>query len=65
MDFMEAILAFWPVLVLQLALMVAGLIDLYRHKAVKNLSIGIWTVIIVVVGLVGPILYFILGRGEE
>jgi len=65
MDFMEAILAFWPVIVLQLALMVAGLIDLYRRKTVKTLSLGIWTVIIVLVSIIGPVLYFILGRGEE
>lgn len=61
----EIILAFWPLLVLQFGLVIWGLVDLFRRKEVKSLSKPLWAVIIVLVSLIGPILYFIMGRGEE
>ena len=68
MDLNEArdiILAFWPLLVLQLGLAIWALVDLIRRKEVKSLSKPIWAVIIILVNLIGPIVYFIIGRGEE
>ena len=68
MDFNEAIeviLAFWPLLVLQIGLVIWALADVLRRKTVKSLSKGLWIVIILFVSLFGPILYFIIGRGEE
>ena len=68
MDFNEAIeviLAFWPLLVLQIGLAIWALADVLRRKTVKSLSKGLWIVIILFVSLFGPILYFIIGRGEE
>jgi len=52
-----------PVIVLQLGLMVAAVVDLLREeRAVRGGSKGMWAVIIVFVNLVGPILYFLVGR---
>ncbi|MEW5935592.1 MAG: PLD nuclease N-terminal domain-containing protein [Bacillota bacterium] len=61
----EVLARFWPLLVLQLALLVAGLVDISRRKATKYLPRLAWVVIIVLVGTLGPIAYFLLGRGEE
>ncbi len=68
MDFTEVkelLSAFWPLLVLQIGLAIWALADVLRRKTVKSLSKGLWIVIIIVVSLFGPILYFIIGRGEE
>lgn len=65
MTFIEILAKFWPLLALQLVLMAAGLIDLSRRKTVKHLPRVAWIVIIVIVGCLGPLLYFAAGRGEE
>jgi hypothetical protein len=52
------------VLVLEIALDVIALVDLYRRPA-ERVALGnkwIWVAIIVLVNLVGPILYFAVGR---
>ncbi|HYO42614.1 MAG TPA: ATP-binding cassette domain-containing protein [Candidatus Limnocylindrales bacterium] len=52
-----------PLLVLQLGLMVAAVVDLLRdERAVRGGSKPMWAVIIVFVNLIGPILYFLVGR---
>ena len=52
-----------PVIVLQVGLMVAAVVDLLRdERAVRGGSKGMWAVIIVFVNLLGPILYFLVGR---
>jgi len=61
----EVLARFWPLLVLQLALLVAGLVDISRRKATKHLPRVAWVAVIVLMGTLGPIAYFLLGRGEE
>ena len=55
----------WPIIALQLAVQVYTLYDLLKKKKVKNLSVGVWAVIIVVGEIVGAAVYFLLGRTEE
>lgn len=52
-----------PIIVLQLILMIIALIDLFRHKQTNGPYI-MWIFIIVFVNLIGPILYFVLGRRQ-
>jgi hypothetical protein len=54
-----------PVVILELGLLISALIHLLRHKHTRNLSVGIWAVIIVVVNIIGPVLYFLIGREED
>jgi hypothetical protein len=55
-----------PLAVLQLALMVIGLYDLTRpERRVKGDNKWIWGIVIVVVNLFGPLIYFLFGREEE
>lgn len=56
---------FWPLLALQLVLMIAGLLDISRRKVVKYLPRAAWVVIIILGEAIGPVLYFAVGRGEE
>lgn len=65
MSFTEILLKFWPLLVLQLAMMTAGLLDIRKRKTVKHLPRAAWIVIIILGEALGPILYFAVGRGEE
>ena len=61
MDATEAIKMFWPVILIAVALAVIALYDLYKRENVRG-SKAMWAFIIIVVGTIGPILYFALGR---
>jgi len=55
-----------PVVVIQLGLLVWGLYDLTRpERRVKGDSKVVWALIIIFVNLIGPILYFLVGREES
>ena len=54
-----------PIVVIQLGLMIAALVDLERdERRVRGGSKLVWAVVIVFVNIFGPILYFIAGREE-
>ncbi|HYN48921.1 MAG TPA: PLD nuclease N-terminal domain-containing protein [Candidatus Nanopelagicales bacterium] len=54
-----------PILVIQLGLLVFALYDLTRPtRRVKGDSKVVWALIIIFVNLVGPILYFLVGRED-
>ena len=53
-----------PVVVIELALMIAALIDLIR-RPLTNGPRWMWVLIIVLVNFFGPIIYFVAGRKEE
>jgi hypothetical protein len=54
-----------PIIVIQLGLMIAALVDLERdERRVRGGSKLIWALVIVFVNVLGPILYFVAGREE-
>ena len=54
-----------PLLLLQLGLLVAAVVDLLRdERRVRGGNKGVWAVIIVFVNLIGPIVYFLVGRED-
>jgi heme/copper-type cytochrome/quinol oxidase subunit 4 len=54
-----------PIVVIQLGLMIAALIDLERdERRVRGGSKLVWALVIVFINVVGPILYFVSGREE-
>jgi hypothetical protein len=54
-----------PIIVIQLGLMIAALIDLERdERHVRGGSKLVWAVVIVFVNVIGPIAYFVAGREE-
>jgi hypothetical protein len=53
-----------PLVLIQLGLMIAALLDLRKQEKVRG-SKMMWVFIIVLVNLFGPICYFFLGRLEE
>lgn len=64
---LEAILpVIVPVIVLQFILLAFGLYDLTRpDRRVRGGNKLVWGLIIVLVNLVGPVLYFLAGREED
>ncbi|WP_203641232.1 PLD nuclease N-terminal domain-containing protein [Levilactobacillus andaensis] len=53
---------FVPLIVLELGLLIAALVSLYRRQTVRHGNRLIWTLAIVLVQPFGAIAYFIFGR---
>ena len=53
-----------PLLIVQLGLMVFALIDLAKRQKTRGPK-WVWALVIVFVNLIGPIIYFVVGREEE
>lgn len=54
-----------PLVIIQLGLMAFALRDLLKRKRVKGGNKLVWGIVIVIVNIIGPILYLIIGREEE
>lgn len=55
-----------PLILLQLALLVVGLVDLTRpERRVKGDNKLVWGLVIVFGQLLGPLAYFLFGREED
>jgi hypothetical protein len=52
-----------PVVLLELGLMIAALVDVLRREKTKGPK-WVWIIVVVVLNLFGPIAYFIFGRDE-
>lgn len=52
-----------PILIIQFGLQILALIDLYRQPTVRGPK-WVWVLIIILGELLGPILYFFIGRKE-
>ncbi|MGO9179889.1 MAG: PLD nuclease N-terminal domain-containing protein [Candidatus Limnocylindrales bacterium] len=54
-----------PLVILQLVLMVLAAVDLFRdERHVRWVSKPIWALVIVFVNIVGPLVYFFIGRED-
>lgn len=54
-----------PLVLVELGLLGFALYDLIKRKRVRGGNKWLWGIIIVVVEIFGPIIYFVLGREEE
>ncbi len=62
----QILLLLTPIIVIQLGLIVFSLHDLLRpERRVKGDSKLMWGILILVIGLLGPILYLAVGREPE
>ena len=53
-----------PIIIIQYALVIAALIDLAKRERTRGPK-WMWVLIILFVNLVGPIIYFVVGREDE
>lgn len=53
-----------PIIILQLTLMIVALVHIFRHDNYKVGNRVLWVIVVVLFNVIGPILYFAIGRGE-
>jgi hypothetical protein len=53
-----------PIVIIEIGLMVWALVDVVKRERVRGGNKVVWILIIVLVNLFGPIVYFIWGREE-
>jgi len=54
-----------PVALVELILMLTALVHVLRHKKYRFGNRILWIIVVVFFEIIGPILYFTIGRGEE
>jgi hypothetical protein len=53
-----------PLVIIELGLLIWALLDVIRREHVTGGNKVVWILIIVLVNIIGPIVYFIFGRKE-
>ena len=53
-----------PVIIIELALMITALIHVVRHDHYKFGNKPIWIIVVVLIQIIGPIVYFVFGRSD-
>lgn len=53
-----------PLFLIQLGLMIAALVDLIKREKTKGPK-WMWIIIVIFVNMIGPIVYFVVGREDE
>jgi hypothetical protein len=64
MDEAELIAMLAPIAVLQILLAVLALWDIRGQSKTRYVSRPIWAVVVIIFGVIGPLLYFLLGREQ-
>jgi hypothetical protein len=64
METSKLVLLLLPIVIIQLTLMIVALVDLVKREKVTGGNKLIWGIIIVLFNIIGPIIYFIIGRKE-
>jgi hypothetical protein len=53
-----------PILIIQLILLIVSIVDLIRIEKTNGPK-WLWALIILFINIIGPILYFVIGRRNE
>lgn len=53
-----------PVVIIELGLMIAAIVDLIRRPQTRGPK-WVWALVILFINFIGPIIYFVAGRKEE
>jgi len=65
---MEQIRAYLPLLIplllIQFVLMIFALLDIARRERLRGPK-WVWVVVVIFINIIGPLIYFVLGREEE
>ncbi len=63
--FKEYLPFFIPLILLEVGLALAALIHVLKHPHYRFGNKIMWVVVVLLVQIIGPVVYFTLGRGEE
>lgn len=64
-DLMDYLPFLIPVALIELALMVTTLVHILKHPNYKTGSRPLWIIVVLLFQIIGPIVYFVFGKGEE
>ncbi|MGF9769254.1 PLD nuclease N-terminal domain-containing protein [Bacillus albus] len=64
MDIMAFLPIILPIIAVGALLVFIALIDLYRNRKTRK-NVLVWSLIIIFVNVLGPILYFVIGRKDS
>lgn len=66
---MDILREYWPVLLplllVELTLAITALVHVLRHPDYRFGGRGFWVIVVLVVQIIGPVVYFAFGRGEQ
>jgi hypothetical protein len=54
-----------PIILIELALMIAAIVDLIKHPKTRFMPRWVWVLVVLFFQLFGPIIYFMIGREQE
>jgi len=54
-----------PILLIEITLAITAVIHVVKHPTYKFGNKTIWIIVVLVVQIIGPILYFTVGRGDN
>jgi hypothetical protein len=54
-----------PLALIEIGLLIGALVSIFRHTSYKMGTRVLWVLVVVLINIIGPILYFVLGRAEE
>lgn len=65
MDINEMLPFLIPLIIVDLALGIFSAIHVVRHRKYRFGNMYIWLVLVLLLQFFGPILYFVIGKGEQ
>lgn len=63
--FIKYLPLFIPLIIVQLILAVTAVIHILKHPVYRFGNKVMWIIVVVFGEIIGPVIYFIFGRGEE
>lgn len=54
-----------PLAVIQLGFMIAALVSIFKHHKYKTGNRVLWVILTLCMSIIGPVLYFALGKTDE
>ena len=64
-EIMEYLPFLIPILIIELALAITALVHVLRHPNYRFGNKAVWIIVVLLIQIIGPVVYFVFGRGEE
>lgn len=60
----ELLIIVIPIVVVEVILAILALLGIHRMYGCRNGNKTVWTVVVLLIQIIGPILYFVFGKGN-
>ncbi len=65
MDINEYLPFLIPLAIVEFTLMIVAVVHIVKHPHYKTGNRTVWLLVALLLGVIGPILYFVFGRGDD